>query len=157
MHGIAGLADPRLRCAMITSKELGRRNSPQYLRRLISTVSHEVCHVIGIWHCEFYACVMNEGTESIKDNDGVPNYLCPMCEAKLLIGFKNMDRMKRYEDLLEFAEEYELEEEAAQYQRLIAYHEKKESEEKPTKRKRSADCMGTSSEASGLAKRARME
>lgn len=53
-----------------------------WFARLAVTVSHELGHCFGFAHCPYYACVM-QGVNSVRQDDQVPPYLCPVCSAKL--------------------------------------------------------------------------
>lgn len=43
---------------------------------------HELCHVFGITHCYYFACLMNESS-SIDEAITQPLFLCPVCLRKL--------------------------------------------------------------------------
>ena len=136
--GVSGLADEELRCCLITtdgfndtpsaapstSSSSSTTSSNHFLRRLISTFSHEILHALGFDHCEFFECLMNEGTESIEDNDKTPLYLCPLCSLKLEKLFEELrpfDPIKRTNDLLSFYERFHLAEEAAHLKKIIQW------------------------------------
>lgn len=52
------------------------------LRRTLSTASHETGHVLGLWHCTAYSCLMN-GSNHQAEKDRRPMHLCPVCLRKL--------------------------------------------------------------------------
>ena len=50
---------------------------------IISQVmSHEICHVLGMKHCYYFHCAMNESA-SIDEAISQPLFLCPICLRKL--------------------------------------------------------------------------
>ena len=52
------------------------------LRRTLSTASHETGHILGMWHCTAYSCLMN-GSNHQEEKDRRPMHLCPVCLRKL--------------------------------------------------------------------------
>lgn len=70
------------------------------LRRLFRVISHEICHVLGMRHCQYYTCTLN-ATASILNVDVQPLLLCPICVRKLQIALK-FDLMHRYKNLHSF-------------------------------------------------------
>jgi archaemetzincin len=70
------------------------------LRRACRLLSHEVGHVLGMWHCVFYKCVMN-GSNSLLEADAQPLHLCPVCHRKLAWN-TGADGSRRYSQLLGF-------------------------------------------------------
>jgi archaemetzincin len=57
-------------------------NSLLCLRRTLTTASHETGHILGIWHCTAYSCLMN-GSNHQEEKDRRPMHLCPVCLRKL--------------------------------------------------------------------------
>lgn len=53
-----------------------------FLRRTLSTVSHETGHILGLAHCTAYSCLMN-GSNHQEEKDRRPMHLCPICLRKL--------------------------------------------------------------------------
>jgi len=43
---------------------------------------HEAHHLLSLPHCTFYRCLMN-GALTLKEADGRPAVLCPVCRAKV--------------------------------------------------------------------------
>jgi archaemetzincin len=52
------------------------------LRRTLGTASHELGHVLTMYHCTAYRCLMN-GSNHQKERDARPLNLCPVCLRKL--------------------------------------------------------------------------
>ncbi|KAH3757553.1 hypothetical protein Pelo_10669 [Pelomyxa schiedti] len=55
---------------------------PEFLRRILQLVYHEVGHVIGLAHCVWWQCCMN-GANSLAESDAQPLCLCPAELSKL--------------------------------------------------------------------------
>jgi archaemetzincin len=70
------------------------------LRRSCQLMAHESGHLLGVWHCLFYKCVMN-GVNSLGEADAAPLDLCPVCHRKVLWNL-GCNAEKRYGDLLAF-------------------------------------------------------
>ena len=51
-------------------------------RRSLTTASHETGHILGMWHCTAYSCLMN-GRNHQEESDRSPMHLCPICLRKL--------------------------------------------------------------------------
>ena len=49
---------------------------------LARVVSHELCHTLGMKHCYYFQCAMNEST-SVEVAATQPLFLCPVCLRKL--------------------------------------------------------------------------
>ncbi|XP_076823221.1 archaemetzincin-2-like isoform X1 [Clavelina lepadiformis] len=73
------------------------------LFRACKVMSHEICHMFGLKHCIWSACVMN-GSNHLQESDRRPAFLCPVCLRKLqtILGF---DLVKRYKSLRAWATE----------------------------------------------------
>jgi archaemetzincin len=80
----------------------------KWLIPFLKTMTHELLHVFGIDHCAYFSCVMNACVSDGSDNE--PVFMCPIDLAKLRksIGF---DAKERYQKLLAFFTENEMEEE----------------------------------------------
>jgi archaemetzincin len=80
------------------------------LKRSCKVLTHETGHIFGLWHCIFYACLMN-GSNHLAESDARPLYLCPVCLRKLhySIGF---DVVQRYRNLQNFYQKVGFDEEA---------------------------------------------
>jgi archaemetzincin len=80
------------------------------LRRSCKVLAHETAHMFGLTHCIYFQCVMN-GSNHLNESDARPIHLCPVCLRKLhsSVGF---DVVKRYQLLLRFYEETNMNDEA---------------------------------------------
>ena len=56
-------------------------------------MTHELCHVFGLSHCNFYECAMNS-SKFVSEVDEQPIFLCPVCLRKLqkFLKFKLSER-----------------------------------------------------------------
>ena len=70
----------------------------------LQVVSHEICHVFGMMHCQYYNCTLNAST-SVLHVDKQPLFLCPVCLRKLQISLK-FDVLQRYKQLDGFLTEH---------------------------------------------------
>ncbi len=52
------------------------------LKRTLGTAAHETGHILSMPHCTTHKCMMN-GSNSQRESDGKPLYLCPICLRKL--------------------------------------------------------------------------
>ena len=68
--------------------------------------SHEMCHLFGLSHCDFFDCSMN-GSNSIEQAMSQPLFLCPVCLRKLQHACK-FDIMERYHALLKVIKDINL-------------------------------------------------
>ena len=62
---------------------------------LLQVVTHEICHVMGLSHCQYFACTMNK-SPSILYTDMQPLFLCPICLRKVQI-FLDFSLKDRYQ------------------------------------------------------------
>lgn len=76
------------------------------LRRATRVMSHEVGHMLGLWHCVFYLCAMN-GSNSLREADAQPLHLCPVCEGKLRWNIQ-FDQASRSANLARFYRDHNL-------------------------------------------------
>ena len=70
------------------------------LYRLMKVTTHELCHVLGLEHCQKYRCNMN-GSNSLIESDSQPLHLCVDCLQKLHYA-KKIDVSGRYQLLEAF-------------------------------------------------------
>ncbi|XP_069133112.1 archaemetzincin-2-like [Argopecten irradians] len=70
------------------------------LWKLLKCLSHELCHLFGMAHCDFFSCTMN-GSGSVKEAMDQPLFLCPVCVRKLQHICK-FDIVQRYERMEQF-------------------------------------------------------
>lgn len=60
----------------------------------MQVLSHELCHTLGLKHCYYFRCAMNESA-SIEEASAQPLFLCPVCLRKLKKMLR-FDIFKRY-------------------------------------------------------------
>lgn len=89
-----------------------------FLRRTLQTALHETGHMFGIPHCIAYECGMN-GSNSLRESDRQPMEFCPECQAKVWWTCGVLPR-ERYEKLLAFAKEHQLDDEAKFWEQSLA-------------------------------------
>ncbi len=87
-------------------------------RRACQVLVHETGHMFGITHCVHFSCIMN-GANSLKESDGQPLHLCPVCLRKLHRG-AGFDVEDRYEALLAFYGKVSFDEEELWMKRRLA-------------------------------------
>jgi archaemetzincin len=63
------------------------------LRRATWTVVHEVSHMFGMHHCQYYECVIG-GSNNQAESDRAPLHACPVCMHKLWAAI-DFDPVKR--------------------------------------------------------------
>lgn len=73
------------------------------LRRATKVLTHEMGHMFGIAHCIYFECNMN-GANHLKEADGTPMHICPVCLRKLHYAIR-FDPVQRYESLQSFYDE----------------------------------------------------
>eukprot|EP00794_Sanderia_malayensis_P018269 gene18269-20089_t len=69
--------------------------------RLFKCITHEVCHIFGLSHCNFYECAMNS-SRLISEVDEQPIFLCPICLRKLqkFLKFRLCERYRKMREVL---------------------------------------------------------
>uniref|UniRef100_T2MAA3 Archaemetzincin-2 n=1 Tax=Hydra vulgaris TaxID=6087 RepID=T2MAA3_HYDVU len=65
-----------------------------------SVITHEICHAMGMSHCQYFSCTMNTSI-SILNADTQPLLLCPICLRKLQLALK-FDVLLRYNSIFAF-------------------------------------------------------
>ena len=77
-----------------------------YRKRLFKVAVHESGHMLGIKHCTSHECLMN-GSNHLEEMDSRPMWFCPDDLQKIWWGCK-VDPAKRFESLIEFAEQHKM-------------------------------------------------
>jgi archaemetzincin len=88
------------------------------LRRTLSTASHETGHILGIWHCTAYSCMMN-GSNHQEEKDRRPMHLCPVCLRKLCWNLQ-VEPLPYLKKLEAFCRRYGFDAESGWYEKAIA-------------------------------------
>jgi len=86
------------------------------LRRACAVLAHEICHLLGIRHCIYFACCM-QGSNHLQEDDARPLALCPIDLRKLQTSLK-FDAAARHRALAAL-----LQTSAFQWEELAKYHE----------------------------------
>lgn len=81
------------------------------LRRATWTVVHEIAHMFGLHHCQYYRCVV-AGSNSQDEADRSPLHACPVCMHKLWWSIE-FDPAAREAELAKTLRELGIEDEAA--------------------------------------------
>ncbi len=81
------------------------------LERATWTVVHEIAHMFGLHHCQYYQCVI-AGSNSQDESDRAPLQACPVCMHKLWWAIE-FDPVKREQELAATLRELGLDDEAA--------------------------------------------
>lgn len=71
---------------------------------ILQVLTHEVCHLLGMHHCTFYSCLMNESSD-VYEAESQPAFLCPICLRKLH-KFLQFPIIERYELIKKFLKQY---------------------------------------------------
>ena len=87
------------------------------LRRSCRTLAHEICHMFGMQHCIFFACVVN-GSNNLDENDSRPLHVCPVCLRKLHSSV-SFDPVERDRNLLQVYQRLGLTHDAAWAERRL--------------------------------------
>jgi archaemetzincin len=81
------------------------------MRRATWTVVHEVAHMFGLHHCQYYKCSI-AGSNSQDESDRAPLHACPVCMHKLWWAIE-FDPAAREENLAKTLRALGIEDEAA--------------------------------------------
>ena len=129
---------------------LSEKDEKLFFKRCIKVLVHEIGHLFGLKHCVYFECIMN-GSNNLDESDEKPVYLCPICLHKLyfcrLIRFyddnndmandssdsaqskngfeKPLDLVKRYRNLQNIYEKYQLLDEAKWFESRVELVTKK--------------------------------
>ena len=94
-----------------------KRNYKLVLERTIGTATHETGHMFSMHHCTAYLCNLC-GSNSMAESDRHPVQVCAECLPKLLFATR-ADPIKRFESLIEFCDEHQLEDSGTRYRALL--------------------------------------
>jgi len=81
MNFIFGLAEPLKKIALVSTYRL-KEEDGKLKERLAKEVVHEVCHLLGLGHCDNPNCVMFF-SDTIYDTDRKGRDLCEKCRRNL--------------------------------------------------------------------------
>lgn len=70
-------------CVVSTYRLHNNVSKKQYFTRLNRISTHEVGHVLGLFHCPTSKCLMNDANETIKTIDKSTGKLCEKCLSKI--------------------------------------------------------------------------
>jgi archaemetzincin len=89
------------------------------LRRASWTVVHEIAHMFGLHHCQYWKCVI-AGSNSQEESDRAPLHACPVCMHKLWWSIE-FDPIAREAKLVETLRSFGIEDEAAWSERRLKW------------------------------------
>ncbi len=120
---VFGQANIRTRCGVWSLHRFGNPDSGKdafklCLRRTISLGTHETGHMFTLFHCIKYECNMC-GTNSLRETDRHPIWLCPECPSKILYDTK-ADKIVRYKKLANFCKTNELTKEQKFFEKSVS-------------------------------------
>ena len=87
------------------------------LLRTMKTGTHELGHMLTMYHCIAYECNMC-GSNSLPESDRRPLALCPECMAKVCWATRTHP-VERYRKLVGFCKQHGLKPEAARYREFL--------------------------------------
>jgi archaemetzincin len=88
------------------------------LRRTLGTASHELCHILTMWHCIAFRCLMN-GSNHQEERDRRLLHLCPVCLRKLCWNLR-VEPVPYLSKLNPFCQDNGLGPERASYEKVMA-------------------------------------
>jgi archaemetzincin len=88
------------------------------LRRTLGTASHELCHILTMWHCTAFRCLMN-GSNHAEERDRRLLHLCPVCLRKLCWNLR-VEPVLYLTTMKVFCEQNGLDPERVWYEKAIA-------------------------------------
>jgi hypothetical protein len=68
----------------LSSKPLSDTNMALLLLRSAKTCIHELFHIFGAHHCQYYNCLM-QGANSVAESDAHSFEICPVCLHKMIL------------------------------------------------------------------------
>lgn len=108
---VFGQVDINLKCGIfsfyqyLNNDQNKMLNNKLLLRRTCQLMVHEIFHLFGVDHCQYFQCVMM-GSNSLNEADKQPLELCPVCLHKLIHMVPNYDIIDRYQRLHKFYLKY---------------------------------------------------
>jgi archaemetzincin len=108
---VFGQADIDLQCGIFSfyrylyNDDANIVNEKLLLRRTCKLMVHEIFHLFGVNHCQYFQCVMM-GANSLNESDKQPLELCPVCLHKLTYVVPTYEIINRYEALQTFYLKY---------------------------------------------------
>jgi archaemetzincin len=88
------------------------------LRRTLGTASHEAGHILGMWHCTAFGCLMN-GSNHQAERDAKPLHLCPVCLRKVCWNLE-VEPLPYLKKIKAFCRKNDLDPERVWYGKVIA-------------------------------------
>lgn len=76
------------------------------LLRAVKTCVHELFHIFGVHHCQYYDCIM-QGCNTLAESDTHGIDPCPVCLHKLHLA-TGVDLVQRYTKLYDFYKRHEV-------------------------------------------------
>jgi archaemetzincin len=111
LNFVFGVGSLSARAGVYSMRRLQTDDARLFLERALKLVVHETGHILSIHHCVEWRCVM-QGANSASEQDGQPLRLCPV-DLRKLEWNTGVDRLKRYERLLDLHRAYGFAAEAA--------------------------------------------
>jgi archaemetzincin len=96
------------------------------LRRTLATATHETGHILGLWHCTAFRCLMN-GSNHQEERDQRLLYLCPVCLRKLCWNLR-VEPIPYLTKMKVFCQQNDLDSEGIWYEKAIAVLAKRSAE-----------------------------
>jgi len=82
--GIFGLGQVGgISCVVSTYRLKSKVSRAKFYTRVMRIATHEIGHVLGLFHCPTIDCVMNDANETIKTIDNSTGELCIDCLQKI--------------------------------------------------------------------------
>jgi len=100
MNFVFGMSSPTTGVSVTSNARKGSTDPSIALRRLMSTLAHELGHALGMSHCIAFSCMMN-GSNHIAESDERPTMFCPHCQKKLS-ALRGTEPVKILQELMRF-------------------------------------------------------